>query len=51
MSNLTGPRFESQTSCTRDKHITAQLTGWLFVAMSVAIENEKLFIEQFVAKL
>ena len=29
MSNLTEPKFEPQTSCSRDELVTAQLTGRL----------------------
>ena len=27
VTNLTGPRFEPQTSCSRDKRVTARPTG------------------------
>ena len=29
VSDLTGPRFEPQTSCSRDERVTARRTAWL----------------------
>ena len=41
-SGLTGPRFEPKISCSRDKRVTARLTGPPFFNFDASISNSML---------